>query len=230
LNREGKPSSFDLRLHAAGDRQVLANLCKGGADLIRIFLTAKKSIEYFGKVKRVLYAYTVNDAIQDEATREMNKAINDFMHYRESFLLRGYGTALDGLPSHTLHFFAIRRLRDRISRDTLAWYRRMYSEQNEGWAYTQKLLRYMASFCKARDIKFTMAVFPVFYQLGDYPLKDIHDRLAAFAAEEGIEWIDLLPLFAGKDERDYWVHPRDFHPNTYAHREAADFLYDAVDW
>ncbi len=75
-----------------------------------------------------------------------------------------------------------------------------------------------------------MAVFPLFYQLADYPLKDIHDRLAAFAAEEGGEWIDQLPLFADKDERDYWVHPRDFYSNTYAHREAADFLYDAVDW
>ena len=62
------------------------------------------------------------------------------------------------------------------------------------------------TFCEARDIKFTMAVFPLFYQLADDPLKDIHDRLAAFAAEESIQWIDLLSLFAGKDERDYWVN------------------------
>ena len=70
------------------------------------------------------------------------------------------------------------------------------------------------TFCEARDIKFTMAVFPLFYQLADDPLKDIHDRLAAFAAEESIQWIDLLSLFAGKDERYYWVHSHDFHPNT----------------
>ena len=69
------------------------------------------------------------------------------------------------------------------------------------------------TFCEARDIKFTMAVFPLFYQRADDPLKDIHDWLAAFAAEESTRWIDLLSLFAGKDERDYWVHPCDFHPN-----------------
>ena len=221
---------IESRLNAEGGRHLVANLCKGGADLIRIFLTAQKSVEYFGGVKRVFYVYTINDAIQDETTLQMNQAINDFMHYRESFLRREYGSALAGLPSQTLNFFAMRRLRDKVSLNTLAWYRRMYSAENEGWGQTQTLLRDMAAFCKARDIEFTMAVFPVFYRLGDYPLKDIHDRLAAFAAREGIEWIDLLPLYAGKDEREYWVHPRDFHPNTYAHREAADYLYDAVDW
>ena len=86
------------------------------------------------------------------------------------------------------------------------------------------------TFCEARDIKFTMAVFPLFYQLADDPLKDIHDWLAAFAAEESIRWIDLLSLFAGKDERDYWVHSRDVHPNTYAHQEASNFLYETVNW
>ena len=55
---------------------------------------------------------------------------------------------------------------------------------------------------------------PAFLSTGYDPLKDIHDRLAAFAAEESIQWIDLLSLFADKVEHDYWVHSYDFHPNT----------------
>lgn len=221
---------IETRLNAEGNRHLLANLCKNGADLIRIFLTTKKSVEYFGEVKRVFYVYTINDAIQDSTTSAMNKAIDDFMHYRASFLRQAYGPLLDGLSSQILRFFATQKFRDRISHDTLAWYRRIYSDENQGWGYTQKILHDMAVFCRDRGLEFTVAIFPVFYQLEAYPFTDIHDRLGAFAAEEQIEWIDLLPLFAGKDERDYWVHPRDFHPNTYAHREAADFLYDAVDW
>ena len=88
----------------------------------------------------------------------------------------------------------------------------------------------MADVVRGPRYKIHYGGLPAFLQLADYPLKDIHDRLGAFAVEEGIQWIDLQPLFAGKNERDYWVHPCDFHPNTYAHREAANFLYDAVDW
>ena len=78
----------------------------------------------------------------------------------------------------------------------------------------QKFLRDMATVCRARDIKFTVVVFPLFDQLANQPCKEIHDRLAACAAEEGI---DLLPLFAGRGEPDYWVHPRDFNPIPNAH-------------
>ena len=221
---------IEARLGREGGMQTLANLCKCGADLIRIFLTIRKSVEYFGAVDRVLYAYTLNDAIQDEATTAMNAAINDLMHYREGFFRRSYGSALDAIPSHTMRFFAARRLRDKISDETLAWYRRTYSDENQGWGHTQTLLRDLAAFCRARDIEFTVVQFPLYYRLDQYPLADIHGQLGDFAASEGIEWIDLLPLFAGKEERDYWVHPRDFHPNTRAHREVADFLYGAVKW
>jgi hypothetical protein len=87
----------------------------------------------------------------------------------------------------------------------------------------------MADVLRGPRYKIHYGGLPAFLQLADYPLKDIHDRLGAFAVEEGIQWIDLQPLFAGKNERDYWVHPCDFHPNPYAHCEAANFLYDAVD-
>ena len=231
VRREDRFSELiEARLRRDGGTQTLANLCKCGADLIRIFLTIRKSVEYFGAVDRVLYAYTPNDAIQDEATGAMNAAIHDLMHYREAFFRRSYGSVLDAIPSQTLRFFAARKLRDKISEETLAWYRRTYSDENQGWGHTRTLLRDIADFCRARDIKFTVVQFPLYYRLDDYPLAYIHQQLGEFATSEGIEWIDLLPLFAGKDERDYWVHPRDFHPNTRAHHEVADFLYSAVKW
>ena len=49
----------------------------------------------------------------------MNEAIDDFMPYLEPFFQRACGGALAELPSQTLRFFAARRMRDKISDDTL---------------------------------------------------------------------------------------------------------------
>ena len=62
-----------------------------------------------------------------------------------------------------------------------------------------------AAFCRDRDIAFTVAIFPLFYRLDDYPFEEIHRRLGEFAAGEGIDWIDLLP---SQGRAGYWVHPR----------------------
>jgi hypothetical protein len=51
-----------------------------------------------------------------------------------------------------------------------------------------------------------------------------------YSKAAGIPFIDLLEVFEGSDEEDYWVHPRDFHPNHQAHGEAAGFLFDRIDW
>ena len=73
-------------------------------------------------------------------TQRMNEAIDDSMPYREPFFQRACGGALAEL-SQTLRFFAARTMRDKISDDTLAWYRRMYSDANGGWAHRRTLLR-----------------------------------------------------------------------------------------
>ena len=64
------------------------------------------------------------------------------------------------------------------------------------------------------------AVFPILHQLGDDPLR-------------AAQWISVCRFardFAGEDERAYWVHPTDFHPNGRAHRLAAEYLLKTLAW
>ena len=88
----------------------------------------------------------------------------------------------------------------------------------------------MKEYCSAKGIAFSLVVWPLFYQLDAYPLTEVHEIIEAVAQQAGIHYVDLLPVFAGKDAEDYWVHPTDFHPNSRAHAEAAAFLYDAIPW
>jgi hypothetical protein len=159
---------------------------------------------------------------------QRQKYINDFLHLRQSHFSEHFGS-ITRLPSPTLRWITGRIALNQVSRETIAWYKQMYSD-NSGWRLTQKVLHGMHRFCAQRGIDFTLLVFPIYYRLADYPLEEVHTTLARFAHRSGMHHVDLLDLFAGKNELDYWVHPRDFHPNNRAHREVAEFLYSAIPW
>ena len=219
---------LELRLNRErpAARYQFFNACAPGMNIKRIAKTMERYVEYFARVERVVYSFTLNDPFRIGRLLEMERELADFMHLRSN---AGAARFLAGRNSYTLRWFAARLERQQISRDTIAWYRQLYKD-NLGWTLTRQLLSKMKKSCADKGIEFSLVVFPVFYQLKAYPLTAVHETLGAFAQHEGIHYVDLLAQFAGKDERDYWVHPTDFHPNSRAHREAGDFLYEAIPW
>ena len=215
-----------LNRERPAERYQLFNACVPGMNIKRIAQTMERYVEYFTRVERVVYSFTLNDPFRSGRLLEMERELADFMHLRSNAESARF---LAGRDSYTLRWFAMRLERNQLSRDTVEWYRQLYKD-NLGWTLTQQLLNRMKKSCADKGIEFSLVVFPVFYQLDAYPLTEVHETLGAFAQHEGIHYVDLLAQFAGKDERDYWVHPTDFHPNSRAHREAGDFLYDAIPW
>ena len=219
---------LEIRLNRErpAERYQLFNACVPGMNIKQIAKTMERYVEYFARVERVVYSFTLNDPFRSGRLLEMERELADFMHLRSNAEPARF---LAGRNSYALRWFAARLERQQISRDTVEWYRQLYKD-NLGWTLTRKLLSKMKKSCADKGIKFSLVVFPVFYQLKAYPLTEVHETLEALAQHEGIHYVDLLAQFAGKDERDYWVHPTDFHPNSRAHREAGDFLYDAIPW
>ncbi len=75
-----------------------------------------------------------------------------------------------------------------------------------------------------------VVVFPVLQDLdGAYPFEDIHKKIAAFCRDAGIEHVDLLDTYTGRDAASLWVHPTDQHPNEKAHRLAAERIAQHLD-
>lgn len=210
-------------------QHIFVNACLPGAGISTISKRLTTYMEYFDHVDRVIYAYTLNDPWRTLKIEKKHKAIYDFMHLRESQLLQTLPAGVRGLPSYTLLWFAQRTARNRLAHDTIEWYKLVYTE-NSGWVRTKKKIAAMHAFCRERGSTMTLVVFPLFHSLKNYPFVDIHDKLALVAQRHNIDYIDLLSIFAGKEEQDYWVHPKDFHPNHRAHREVADFLLTAISW
>ena len=224
----------------------LFNTCKQDRNIEQIAEVMEGYVESFARVDRVVYSFVLNDPIfqgrLQKRERELSTGIieknghrlelegefNDFMHLR----IRSNADSvrfLAGRDSYTLRWFAARLQRQQIARGTVEWYRQLYTN-NPHWPQTRQVLRRMKNYCSTKGIAFSLVVWPLFHQLDAYPLTEVHEIIEAVARQEDIHYVDLLPLFAGKDARAYWVHPTDFHPNSRAHAEAAAFLYDAIPW
>ena len=136
-------------------------------------------------------------------------------HYREPFSPAVLRRALPELPNQTRRFFATRRMRDKISDDTLAWYRRMYSDANGGWAHTRTLLR-DGGVLPRPGCRLHGGDFPLFYLAGRLPFLGYPPASRRICRGGGYRLERPAAPHAGRDEPGYWVHP-----NSLAHREAA---------
>jgi lysophospholipase L1-like esterase len=86
------------------------------------------------------------------------------------------------------------------------------------WNATQAGLRRLAADCRARGLPLLVVVFPMLSRLGDdYPYASLHALVAAFHAAAGIDCLDLLPEFRGRDADRFTVHAIDQHPNRAGH-------------
>ena len=223
------------REHPA-ERYRLFSGCKPAWNIEQIARKMEHYVKSLARVDRVVYSFVLNDPIIKERMQEwyvknwrhleLEGELNNFISLR---FRSNAARFLAGRNSYTVRWFALRLHRRQIARETIEWYRQLYTN-NPHWPQTQQLLRRMKTYCSAQGIAFSLVVWPIFYQLDAYPLTEVHEIIEAVARQEGIHHVDLLPLFAGKDAREYWVHPTDFHPNSRGHAEAAAFLYDAIPW
>ena len=179
------------------------NACAPGMNIKRAAKAMERYVEYFTRVERVVYSFTLNDPFRIGRLLEMERELADFMHLRFN---AGATRFLAGRNSYTLRWFGARLERQQISRDTIAWYRQLYQD-NLGWTLTRQLLSKMKKSCADKGIEFSLVVFPVFYQLKAYPLTEVHETLGAFAQHEGIHYVDLLAQYdAGKKIQGHKRH------------------------
>ena len=149
--------------------------------------------------------------------------MNDFFHFRGTAFEKEFG-AFNTERSALVRFFLRRAISNRVTDETAEWYKALFRD-SEGWKRTQDEIAKINQYVLSKGKRFTLMVFPIFYQLQEYPLEEVHKKIGEFATREKIDLIDLLPVFRGEDEKKYWTHPKDFHPNYLAHEKAAEELF-----
>lgn len=124
-----------------------------------------------------------------------------------------------------LVYFAYRR--PQMNRETIAYYQSLYADKSPSWTKTKEALGEIARLGRERGIPVTVLVFPVFFRLGeDYPFRDLHEEVKRFLETQGVDLLDLYPVFEGLPASELWVHPADQHPNEKGHALVASKLFE----
>ncbi|MQA28709.1 MAG: hypothetical protein GEU82_02560 [Luteitalea sp.] len=104
-----------------------------------------------------------------------------------------------------------------------------FTDDNPGWLESKRALEEIARICKARNVPFVIAIYPLLVGLDDYQGRDAHEVVRRHGAATGVAaTVDLLPLFENKPGRSFWINYADGHPNAQAHRLVTEALLPVV--
>lgn len=75
-------------------------------------------------------------------------------------------------------------------------------------------MRLVSDAYRRRGVRMLMFIYPLLVDLqGQYPFEKAHRKVAEIARRSGVEVVDLLPEYKGRDEKKLWVSLTDHHPN-----------------
>lgn len=115
-------------------------------------------------------------------------------------------------------WIAVSRFREKLGESSLLQhYADVYREDQPGFVKMKSSLGKLADYAKANNIRIYLAMTPDVHNLKQYQLGFVHDMVKRIAAEDGYQYIDLLPAFGALSPEEVWAMPGDPHPNALGH-------------
>ena len=98
--------------------------------------------------------------------------------------------------------------------------------RRKSWEEFRRYVKLIRDSARDGDCTYRMVIFPWLYQLDDYPLPEVHEKIRSYAAELSAPVLDLLPTFEGRDAEKLRISDIDSHGNETAHGLAADAIVE----
>ncbi|MBN2370239.1 MAG: hypothetical protein JXO72_07110 [Vicinamibacteria bacterium] len=215
--RDCYPRALERSLRRRCDKRCEAlNFGRRGRDFPALYRLFEEALRW--EPDLVIFGMVLNDVDKPPEFVRRWPMINDYI------MVRHVGARRDPWTPRAWEFVRDRVAARRISRETVDWYRGMYSDRNqEGWQRTKELLAGMQREARRRRCGFGVVVWPLLVDLErEYPFEAIHMKLRRFFRRSGVPCLDLLETFRGRQTSSLWVHAADLHPNEEAHRLAAE--------
>ncbi len=203
----------------------VVNAGQAGLNFAQEMTAVPKLLRELG-ASRLIMVFIANDISIDTTLSRKEAYVFDLINIRDAHLSE------DHLRHNWLHrsrlfnWISARRQLARIGRETIDWYTRCYDPR-----YNANNLRILeqqfAEVAALPDCHSVLILYPLLEGLEqNYPLAEVHARVATMARGVGLPVLDLAPAFAGQRTTEMWVHPCDHHPNGRAHAIAATAIAD----
>ena len=181
----------------------------------------------------VVYAIVLNDFLAAAGSRFFTASQISFQwqsgfgYVEHVFQHPSFGFLVRNLA--LVHFAVERLQRKRLASATERFYRDLYADPpSKKLSELLDRTAGLAATVEGDGAHFMAAIFPLFYELDDYPLRAAHVLLKRELTARGIEVLDLLDTYAGMEAAELQVHPTDYHPNDVAQLLAAQAIAERL--
>jgi len=220
INRQNSTESF------------VTNCGKGGSDVLQ----AIERYDEFGQkhsAEIIIYAFVLNDITFTQLDKYSKQAhdISFQVQYSENNKHIQTDNKQQILSRHSaiVRFFTERLARMHVAESTLHSYLSTYSSPPpDNVTITFDQLLQLKEKAKQNKSRFLVAIWPLIFNLQDYPLTFAHQLIVSELEKRGIETLDMLPEFVTKNTEDLQVHHTDLHPNEKAQQIAAELIYQRL--
>jgi lysophospholipase L1-like esterase len=199
------------------DRVRVLNMGDPGYEISMIEAMMQAAIEMKHPIDVMIYCYMMNDIEgYDPRTEEFLRAINT-RQPTNPLITRTY------FPNWV--YFRWEQIRANAAVDYFPHL--IDSYETRAWDAVAASLTRIRDRCRAAGIEFRLVVFPFMQDLGpDSPFKNAHAKLASWAREHDVPFLDMEPVLSAHRHERIRVNAFDSHPNEYAHRLIAEALYE----
>jgi len=131
------------------------------------------------------------------------------------------------------HFYLLGFIRTKVRQLALmgkgedwleSYYRKLYTVGAPGLKQNRLALQELARLCRSRNIRLLLVNIPDLHRLENYPFSYATEFVRSLAAENGVPFLDLLPVFAGNRGKSLWVSEADSHSNARANGLASEAI------
>jgi hypothetical protein len=214
------PRIVESLLYADDSKIEVFNLGVRALDFPELESLFEKALEF--EPDAVVFSMVLNDGDRSQEMTRRWPRVNDWIMVRQD--------APSWIERHSRFaaFIGHRYELMRVTWDTTAWYRALYSDENrDGWMRTRAALRRAKVVIEARGGRLGVALWPLLVGLETedaYPFAAAHAQIQRGVERTGLPFVDLWPVLRGRRSENLWVHPSDLHPNEVAQTLAAGKL------
>lgn len=207
-----------LREHLGSDFEII-NCGFPGFDTAREAHEAPAVVQHLN-CNRALVVFIPNDIQFSDKLIATREQINDLIGFRDDKLDR-YQSSSWMRWSRLLRFIQPAIEMREISQRSVQWYLDAYNPTYNA-ANIDALQADFQRLANLPNCPAALIIYPLMVGLdNNYPLTEVHEKVAQMAQNAGLPVLDLAPIFAGQKTDSLWVHPSDYHPNGKAHAIAA---------